>query len=438
MSLKSQKKHSLILLLVLLNLFLITSECWSLSEEEIGPNDWYRIWSNPESVMVNCYDMILDSDNNIYLTGAVYSSNLQSYEMVLIKYQNTSDYSISRSWNTDGSDISYAMAIDSSNNIYLAGISDNYSNKFYTLVKFDNDLNYQWNITWGPYEDNRCYSVAIDSQDNIYLGGRIMQENGDFDICLVKYNITGDFQWNQIWSHFTDDYCNAITIDSSDNIYLTGRTMRTGIDSRDDLCLLKYNSSGYLQWSRVRDAPSYEIGLGIALDSKEDIFIVGQTDSDLSIYSIDTFLVKYTKDGMFEWNRIFSGDMYCYSTDIVLDSTDNIYLGGLTKLSESNGPSASVLKYDNNGTLQWHIEWGEPHIEECRAIAIDSMNNILIAGDISSYEYQIDGIFIVRNPKSLASPMIINGFSIFLIISCTLIGMVLSLHKLFKKKIVIT
>lgn len=439
LSLKPRKRQSLRILLVLFSLVFITRECFALPEEEIGQNDWYRIWSSPDTIFENCYDMVLDSENNIYITGTVYSTDLQIFNMILIKYQNTSDSFISRNWHMKNSTYSYAMAIDSLSNIYLAGKAYNGSKKVFVLVKFDNDLNYVWNRTWGHYEDNHCNCIAIDSQDNIYLGGRIKQENDNYDICLIKYNKSGDLQWHQIWSHYGDLTCNAIAIDLSDHLYLTGCRKDPAISSEDDICLLKYNSSGYLEWSTIHDTPTFELGLGIALDSKEDIYIVGQTDSDLSPNFIETFLIKYTKEGVYEWNKIYSGEvgMWCYSTDIAIDSNDNIYLGGSTKLIESNGPSASVIKYDNNGTLQWHVEWGEPHIEECRAIALDSMNNVLIAGDISAYEYQIDGIFIVRNPKTRVSSIDINNFSIILIIFCGLIGIFLTLYKLSKKNLFI-
>ena len=412
---------------MLVNFCTYSSECVSIPEENLGPNDWYRIWFSPK--IEHCSEMILDSNNNIYLAGYTYiPQNPLDYDMLLIKYQNNSDYSISTSWNSTMYDQSYDLALDSFNNIYLAGVSGNYSNTYYTLVKFDNDLNCQWNRTWGMYEDNRCYSVAIDSQDNIYLGGYIMQEDGHLDICLVKYNSSGDFQWNEIWSssNFANDFCSAIAIDSEDNIFLTG-SIRTDYTYGSELCLLKYNNSGDFQWSIIREPPNSEIGIGLALDSKDNAFVVGQTGN------IETVVMKYNKDGVFQWERIYSGEMYCYSTEIAVDSTDNLYIGGENKLIESNGPSASVVKYNNNGTLLRHIEWGEPYIDACGGLAIDSMDNILLAGEISAYEYHIDGIFIVRNPRTLTNPVIIKGFSIIVVIFCVLLGIFLSIFILFKK-----
>jgi hypothetical protein len=426
--LERQNKKLLTLAILLVNFCTYSIECVSIPEENLGQNDWYRIWFSPK--IAHCSEMILDPNNNIYLAGYTYiPQNPLDYDMLLIKYQNNSDYSISTSWNSTMYDQSYDLALDSSNNIYLAGVSGNYSNTYYTLVKFDNDLNYQWNRTWGTYENNRCFSVAIDSHDNIYLGGHVMRD-GHFDICLVKYSSSGDFQWNEIWSasHYSNDFCFAIIIDSLDNIFLVGK-MKIDYAYGSELCLLKYNSSGDLQWSIIRDAPNSEIGLGLALalDSKDNVYVVGQ------IGSIESILVKYNKDGIFQWERIYSGDMYCYSTEIAVDSTDNVYIGGENKLIDTNGPSASVVKYNNNGTLLHHIEWGEPYIDACGGIAIDSMDNVLLAGEITAYEYHINGIFIVRNPRTLTTPVNIEGFSIIGVIFCILLGILLSILILFKK-----
>jgi hypothetical protein len=352
--------------------------------------------------------------------------------MILIKYDNDTDSFISNNWNSSSYDVACEMALDSLNNIYLAGVSGNFNKTVFTLVKFDNNLNYRWNTTFGPYVDNRCYCIAIDSQDNIYLGGNIQKEDGDLEICLVKYNSSGILQWYKLWSNFTHNYCFALTIDSSDNVYLTGRTRDLHF-TRDDLCLLKYNSSGNLLWSRLHDAPTYEIGLGIAIDSQDDVFIVGQTNSDEPSTGIETFLIKYSKDGVFEWREIFKGDFYCYSTDLAIDSKDNIYLAGETILSTSNGPSISVIKYDNNGSLQWHRDWGEPHIEDCSAIAIDSMNNIFIAGDISAYEYHVEGMFIVKNPQTITNSVIIDAYPVYLILMFIIMEILSIIYTISKK-----
>ena len=439
-SLKKQIIISLILSIIFFNFPIFTIECWSIPkgtfEEELGPHDWYSIWSYPD--MHRCYDMVSDSYNNIYLTGTIfpYNSN-SSWDMVLVKYHNDRDYQSSVVWDSKGCDLSYALALDSSENIYLAGISGNCSRNNYTLVKFDKDLNFQWNRTWGLFEDNWCGDIAIDSSDNIYLAGSIKLKYGPTDICVVKYNKLGEFQWFKTWGFSFNDYCNAITIDSSDNIYLAGTICKSDYYHTKDLCLLKYNSSGDLQWSKIWANSMNLLSLGIELDSKENIFVMGET-YPFSTARTDAGIVKFNNTGDFQWNITFSGIYSTWCSDIVIDTFDNIYIAGVYKRPESSGESACVIKYDNNGNLQWYEVWGEPHIEYCRAISLDNMENILIAGDISAYEYQIEGMFVVQNPKTKDSAKSISSFPIIQMIFFISIGsliLILNRIKINKKEI---
>ena len=68
---------------------------------------------------------------------------------------------------------------------------------------------------------------------------------------MVKYNSTGTKQWTQQLGSSSDDYGFGVTVDSSDNIYVTGYT-EGGLDGNTnaggkDVFLVKYNSDGVKQ-----------------------------------------------------------------------------------------------------------------------------------------------------------------------------------------------
>ena len=65
------------------------------------------------------------------------------------------------------------------------------------------------------------------------------------------YNSSGTKQWTKQLGTSSDDYGDAVEVDSSDNIYVTGHTYG-GLDGNTnsgnkDLFLVKYNSSGVRQ-----------------------------------------------------------------------------------------------------------------------------------------------------------------------------------------------
>lgn len=102
--------------------------------------------------------------------------------------------------------------------------------------------NYQWNRTWGGPDYDRYTAIALDSSNNVFLvGGTQSFGAGHYDMCLVNYNSTGDFQWYKTWGSPDADFCEAIVLDASENIYLAGSSYSKGYS---DFSLVKYDKLG--------------------------------------------------------------------------------------------------------------------------------------------------------------------------------------------------
>ena len=189
------------------------------------------------------------------------------------------------------------------------------------LVKYNSNGTKQWTKQFGSTENDRGLGVTVDSSDNIYVTGYTEggldgnTNSGEKDIFLVKYNSSGTKLWSQQLGTPTYEEANGVTVDSSDNIYVTGWT-RGGLDTYlggDDTFLVKYNSSGTKQWARQFGAPSFlkksqynsssqmssseDKGNGVAVDSQGNIYVTGNTeggmDGNTNSGKNDIFLVKY-------------------------------------------------------------------------------------------------------------------------------------------------
>ena len=103
-----------------------------------------------------------------------------------------------------------------------------------------------------------------------------------------------------------------LVIDSSSNIYVVGYAGsgfdgNTGQGSTDAL-LVKFNSSGTKQWSRLYGSTAGDIGRGIVIDNSANLFLTGYTPGSIDNNTVgreregsesyyDYFILKYDSNG---------------------------------------------------------------------------------------------------------------------------------------------
>jgi len=118
---------------------------------------------------------------------------------------------------------------------------DDKDNKdFIPLLSASNSGEQQWNRTWGGSQNDFGFGVAVDSSNNVYLAGRTYSfGEGLYDMALVKYDSSGVQQWNHTWGGSNWDEGRGVAVDSSNNVYLAGVTPTFGAGSAD-MVLVKF------------------------------------------------------------------------------------------------------------------------------------------------------------------------------------------------------
>lgn len=107
-----------------------------------------------------------------------------------------------------------------------------------------------------------------------------------------------------------------------------------------DMCLAKYDGSGNLEWDK-----EWDIGAGraIALDSLENIYVVGIT------HSLDAFFIKLDNQGSALLNATWGENTVDYGAAIVVDSSDNVFIAQNSKDFTYSSPSISNTNSDDTG-----------------------------------------------------------------------------------------
>lgn len=370
--------------------------------------EWNRTWGGISNGTYegSSFDrgngITLDSSGNIYIVGDKEISGTgtyDNYDMCLVKYDSSGELQWNRTWGASGRDYGRGIALDSSGNIYIVGDTEKVGTGTYDmdmyLVKYDSAGVLQWNRTWGGSSHEQGKGIALDSSGNIYIAGSTDDEGtGIPDMCIVKYDSSGVLQWYKIRGGGNKpEHCNGIALDSSDNIYLVGVKESAAWHGSYDMCLVKFDSSGVQQWLRMWGAEVntnyYDCGYAIALDSSDNIYIVGETQISYAL-GYDIALVKYDSSGVLQWYRRWSGNNYDYGFAVTVDSSDNIYIAGSTYDFGAVGNDMCLVNYDSSGTQQWNRTWDRGSDDRCMGIALDSSYNIYLTGSTRLGKYDID------------------------------------------------
>ena len=411
-----------LIILYLINFSLISGRVSSNNDK------WYRIWGGNKRE--ECLAIALDSSENIYIAGFTESFGAGSYDICFVKYDNSGSYQWNKTWGGAVKDLCFAITIDSSNNIYLAGTTynSNLGNYDMVLIKYNNLGNYLWNRTWNGGEDDSCLAMVLDSSENIYLAG-ISESPGDMDddFCLVKYDNLGNYQWNKTWGGSDDDECRAIALDSAENIYLAGVTDFGLGMGRIDFCLVKFNNTGNYQWNKTWGGTSNDYCEAISLDSSENIYLAGSTYS-FGAGNSDMVLIKYDNLGNYQWNKTWGGTSWDNCGALTLDTEDKIYLGG------NKASSYCILKYNNQGDFQWYKSLNLFNGGIISAMILDSSENIYLAGIIWRSVATEDDFFLIKNLQNFEE-IPIRGYDLILIISIMFLVLVVFIKLKFKSKI---
>ncbi len=262
------------------------------------------------------------------------------------------------------------MAMSSSEDLYLIGNTD--------IVKYNKFGSHQWTREWYISGDDDGNAVTVDSSGNIYIAGEANNE-----MCLVKYSSSGTHQWSRTISISNIDEAFAVAVDASNYIYIAGESYTSGTWPLRDFVLVKYSSSGSHQWTRTLDLSEEDTCTAITTDSSNNIYLGGTSRYG---YGGDIYftVAKYTSSGSLQWSRTWNtGSAMVKCGGIDLDTSNNIYLGGGVYVSSTY--QTILTKFSSSGSYIWNRKWGGSGWEIAYDIAIDANNNIYLGGYTTSY-----------------------------------------------------
>jgi uncharacterized delta-60 repeat protein len=369
-----------------------------------GNEVWESHYNGPSNGYDIARDIALDGSGNIYVTGSSYDANNWD-DYLTIKYNSDGNELWTARYNgpANQGDYACAIAVSSAGYVYVTGYSTGSSTGLdYATIKYNSSGAEQWSKRYtnsSSTYDDMAYAIAVDGSGNAYVTGGSTGSTTDFDYATIKYSNT---YGNQLWerryasSGSVYDCARAITIDSSDNVYVTGQ-------GDFNYVTIKYNSGGSPQWTKIGGTPvGFDAANAIAVDSSGNVYVTGQSES--SPYNYDYETVKYSSDGNQLWVMGYNGpaDGFEAANAIAVDSSGNVYVTGQSEGGSVIGNDYATVKYDSAGNELWAARYnGSGHSYDYAVdMAVDGSGNVYVTG--TSYGYETNSDYAtIKNPNEV-------------------------------------
>ncbi len=288
-----------------------------------------------------------------------------------------------------------------------------------------------WCTYMGGTGEDFGKAIVVDHEDNVLITGKTnstafpeklghqTSNAGSLDAFISKFDNKGNLLWSTYFGGSYIDEAEGLEVTSFNDLIIVGSTQKHSLNPADfptlnayqdtfgggsnDIFLCRFSTNGVLQWSTYFGGSGSDVqsGMHIALNSNEDVVLSGETASSnfdtLNAYQSlynggrDVFLSSFTSNGNLTWSTYLGGSSFEHPYSLVIDKNDNIIIAGNTFSPDfdtlnsyidtiSGGSDVFISKFLSSGSLLWSTYLGGSGSDEFPDLAIDDSNNVLIAG----------------------------------------------------------
>jgi hypothetical protein len=298
------------------------------------------------------------------------------------------------------------------------------------IAKSYGQASYAWAVNGSqPGDFAEVTDVTVDGDGNSYVllsyteplsfGAVTLNPIGELDLAVVKFDPAGIAQWGVSAGSVTNDKGNAIAVDNTGSVYVTGYI--TGVasfgilppvsdnipDLSSEFFIGKIGPSGQWLWVRQQSSQSVAEGKDVSIDTEGNVVVGGlfyaaDLNLDGQILQVSEqlpFVAKYTNSGAIQWafapvasnGATFSSLTCTLSNHIAFTGSFGSGEVGLATLSAGNidllnegdpdelitANDVYVIELDENGTPLWGQNAGSIYIEAYAGNITSGPNNQL-------------------------------------------------------------
>lgn len=372
-----------------------------------GVQQWIQQFNGLGDFTDKVQAMTVDSKNNLYVTGYVFNPEKRK-DLFTAKYNASGSLQWFRAYDfAQSNDEGRSIAVDTSGNVYVCGNSiGNGTSDDYITIKYDAAGNQLWASRYDfNNEADVAVSIGLLSTGTIVVTGYSDANESsfitDYDITTLTFSSGGILQSEVRYGNLgvADRGVRLICVGTT--IYVAGR-VNNGMD--EDIVLIRYSSALAQQWAVTYASPLPTGGNDVVRDLYYDgtaLYLAGNTTS--STQGEDFILLKYSTSGALQWTASYNGPANRDDRiNSVTGDASGIYITGRSAPSLIDSADIVTMKFNKStGSVLWNNRYSNgSRADRGNFIHTDRYGRLYVTGESNTNSTGSDFMTISYNPAT--------------------------------------
>ena len=358
---------------------------------------WVKHFDGTTQNTTDCYDISLDNNDNIYMTGRF--NDATDFDAGMgneILYSLVGGYSV------------FVLKLNPNGDFIWVKQMDGISNTFGKSIGVDGNGNV---FVTGEYKN----TVDFDPGANIHN----LISVGYVDVFIQKLDISGNFDWAYSFGNTAYDRAYDLTTDDNNAVYFTGNVGVSDFNvdgtgpamSGNGHYILKIEANNNVDWVKLTDGSDYSGDItykngyiystaGVSAGTNLDMNPNAGTDLFTSAGSYDGYVQKLDTTGAYVWTIMYGGTDDEFTDGIFVSNSNDIY---------TTGRHQGISDMDFTNTTDFIQSVGSADIFVHKISQCSAVNGTDIQSACGTYQW-IDGTTYSAN-NTTATHTLVGGAS---------------------------
>ncbi len=326
--------------------------------------------------------MAVDANGNVYVTGSMTAGTTFDFLTTKLSPSGAILWQKTFAGPAGKSDAALAVAIDASGNAIVTGPSTNAAGLGdIKTIKYATDGTVLWERLVDGNRDDASYAIAVDASNNIVIAGESINTAGNADIRVLKYAADGTLAWSKTFDFGYDDFMSDLAVDASGNIAVSG-VSQNAAGNADWRVVRIAGATGAQLWQQSFDGGGEDQTYAVAADSGGNVLVAGYAVVN---GNANARVAKYAAaDGRPLWQSSAGGAGADLAQGLAVDASGNAVVAIQFQNASGNYDFRTIKLASTDGRAIWDKTFNSGGNDYAYAVAIDAAGNAVTVGSVAN------------------------------------------------------